>query len=184
MSLSLKKLASREVSVLKLEGPPSDGLNVGTGRDAIGKYRWEGEVKEGKAHGFGAKTFLSWIDRGCVMFGEYREGKIWGKRVGIYPGGRMRYYPHPGCIYLDFDSSDAEQTATLEKAREKSAAARALVCVPWSPTTNYFIKWKPIQDMVLTVMLVGERLHRTDRGGLCPLPVEIWEKIIQLALTD
>eukprot|EP00039_Didymoeca_costata_P016927 m.308201 g.308201 ORF g.308201 m.308201 type:complete len:122 (-) comp16472_c0_seq31:107-472(-) len=84
--------------------------------------------------------------------------------------------------------------ALLQMALEKSAAARALVSKPWSRATNYFLKYKPKQDVILTVLLVGERLHRRLEHmeirqspsplSLCALPVEIWEMILQLALTD
>lgn len=50
------------------------------------------------------------------------------------------------------------------QALERGSAARALVCVPWSRTTNHFKKWNSMQDMVVTVLLVGERLHRKHAG--------------------
>eukprot|EP00039_Didymoeca_costata_P016039 m.279981 g.279981 ORF g.279981 m.279981 type:complete len:252 (-) comp16324_c1_seq2:214-969(-) len=63
---------------------------------------------------------------------------------------------------------------------------REKLFVEWSPSTNHFSKWNSKQDKILTVLLVGERLHRNRWGNasspclLPALPLELWQLIIQI----
>lgn len=72
-----------EDHVLEVEGPPRNGLNVGIASFNYGDdYSWEGDVKDGKANGFGTKMFLSGILKGIVSHGEFKDGEEWGNCVG------------------------------------------------------------------------------------------------------
>eukprot|EP00039_Didymoeca_costata_P010839 m.146955 g.146955 ORF g.146955 m.146955 type:complete len:103 (+) comp14979_c1_seq3:140-448(+) len=81
--------------------------------------------------------------------------------------------------------TQCEQTArsTLYRYRHQARLERI-----WSQTKNHLLMWKPMQEMILTVFLIGERLHRIDTAGppspltLRSLPVEIWEMILVYTL--
>eukprot|EP00039_Didymoeca_costata_P005507 m.82040 g.82040 ORF g.82040 m.82040 type:complete len:198 (-) comp12850_c0_seq2:164-757(-) len=180
--------------LLQLEGPPNDGVNIGTAVNVGGiEYRWEGDVKNKFANGFGKQTILSGNYKGGVIYGEFKDGFVWGNQISKDPDGEMffRGYEKGRWKRADdfYNNNNAIHKATLDKAEEKSAAAHALVCVPWSRKTNHFGKWKPKQAMIETVLLLGERLHRRLIGSrsqsptlLHALPVEIWEMIIRFLL--
>eukprot|EP00039_Didymoeca_costata_P006884 m.94276 g.94276 ORF g.94276 m.94276 type:complete len:181 (-) comp13436_c0_seq2:44-586(-) len=172
--------------VLQLEGPPCNGLNVGTAFDRLGcTYRWEGEVEDGKATGCGKKTCTAGAWSGTMSWGIYKDGNPCGKIVRKTGGPKYKYMNYESGR-VTYDRNNAHYELVLEEAKEKSAAARTFICQPWSPTTNHWGKWKHMQDIVLTVALVGERLHRielTDQHLLMSLPSEIWEMILKFVLT-
>eukprot|EP00039_Didymoeca_costata_P011518 m.162267 g.162267 ORF g.162267 m.162267 type:complete len:194 (+) comp15200_c0_seq1:183-764(+) len=173
---------------LQLEGPPGDGVNVGTAVNGFGDvYRWEGDVKNCKANGIGKQILLTGIGKG-EYFGEYKQGWIKGSLVAKFDEESLRFIEYENGQFqndFEYDNNNPLHVSILHKAVKKSEAARALVCVPWSRTTNHFMKWKPMQDIVLTALLIGERLHRNAKtpNSLCALPVEIWEMILQFVLT-
>eukprot|EP00039_Didymoeca_costata_P016924 m.308189 g.308189 ORF g.308189 m.308189 type:complete len:191 (-) comp16472_c0_seq27:178-750(-) len=180
---------SATLHLLKLEGEPGNGLNIGVADGEFGEYKWEGEVENEKPHGHGRATNLSGIYQGLILYGELRHGKFWGNMVEKEPNGRMVIFYYEEGNYLGqkmYESNDVNHKAIVDKAEQKAALARALVCVPWSRTTNHFLKWKPMQDLILTVLLVAERLHHKHTGtrkcSLRALPVEIWEMILKVVL--
>eukprot|EP00039_Didymoeca_costata_P016923 m.308187 g.308187 ORF g.308187 m.308187 type:complete len:182 (-) comp16472_c0_seq26:292-837(-) len=165
------------------------GLDVGTGVTELGeKYTFEGEVVNSKAHGLGVET---WED-GYSFYGYFFRGAIIGSFIMKAPDGRAwKCTEH---TRLPYDKTDTHLAKLMELALKRRVAAQALASKPWTRTTNHFIKYKPKQDMIRTVLLVGERLHRriehTDTRqspstlSLCALPVEIWEMILQIVLQD
>eukprot|EP00039_Didymoeca_costata_P017535 m.325630 g.325630 ORF g.325630 m.325630 type:complete len:112 (+) comp16547_c0_seq24:226-561(+) len=96
----------------------------------------------------------------------------------------------PGDFFMNtsYDSSIPLHKSTMTKARQKSTAARALVSQPWSRTRNHYLKWKPMQEIIQTVLLIGERFRRKpiEISHKClrlrALPVEIWEMILECVL--
>eukprot|EP00039_Didymoeca_costata_P013159 m.195912 g.195912 ORF g.195912 m.195912 type:complete len:200 (+) comp15693_c1_seq7:756-1355(+) len=184
-------MAHEHYNVLRLEGPPGNGVNVGKAVDKWGEYSWEGEVVNNKANGFGRKTILSGKCLCHIAYGEFKDGEPWGSCVGKDPEGQTIIFLYENGQYRGndyYDSSNDCHKSTFENAQKQSAAARSLVILPWSPKTNHFLKWKSKQDLILTVLLVGERLHRIKYKdvpqnslslSLCSLPVEMWEIILQ-----
>ena len=89
----------RKPNVLQLEGPPGNGVNVGTAVDGIGReYLWEGDVVDGKPNGFGKQTFLRGVRKGRVYYGELKDGEPWSSIVVKYPDGK-----HNTIVQLKFN---------------------------------------------------------------------------------
>lgn len=80
-------MAHEHYNVLRLEGPPGNGVNVGKAVDKWGEYSWEGEVVNNKANGFGRKTILSGKCLCHIAYGEFKDGEPWGSCVGKDPEG-------------------------------------------------------------------------------------------------
>eukprot|EP00039_Didymoeca_costata_P008646 m.114569 g.114569 ORF g.114569 m.114569 type:complete len:181 (+) comp14172_c0_seq3:309-851(+) len=173
------------VDELLLEGPAENGVNVGIAINGHGEYRWEGDVVDGKPHGFGKQTMLKGQFTGYVYYGEYDDGNISGNLIAKHPAAnKLWFWDQKHGNLSAFNINNTVHQQTLHMAEEKASLAKALVCVPWSRKTNHFLKWKPKQDFLLTVLLVAERLHRKHAGSsLCTLPVEIWEMILKMAMT-
>eukprot|EP00039_Didymoeca_costata_P016938 m.308129 g.308129 ORF g.308129 m.308129 type:complete len:193 (-) comp16472_c0_seq7:107-685(-) len=170
-----------------------DGLDVGTYPLQVGgkmmMVEFEGEVVNGHGNGGGVEFWES----GHVFYGNFKNAMPVFPYIRKLASGELGFFEGI-TTEIPFDEANHDHATLMQMALEKSAAARALVSKPWSRATNYFLKYKPKQDVILTVLLVGERLHRRLEHmeirqspsplSLCALPVEIWEMILQLALTD
>ena len=100
----------RQDHVLQLEGPPGNGVNVGTAvhpapsllvshlRENSSEYLWERDVVDGKANGCGQKTYLRGSQKGQVYYGEYKDGKVWSSIVVKHPDGK-----HNTIVQLKFN---------------------------------------------------------------------------------
>eukprot|EP00039_Didymoeca_costata_P007870 m.104735 g.104735 ORF g.104735 m.104735 type:complete len:289 (-) comp13854_c0_seq1:99-965(-) len=150
--------------VLRLEGPPGNGVNVGVATANCETYKWEGDVRNGKANGYGRRTWITGDREGLVTSGKFKDGIFTEGVVKLANGNPDR----SSCI----------------KGDERADEARKRLSQPWSQSTNHFPKWKPKQEIILTVMLVAERFHRRKEvelpQSLRPLPVEIWGMILQI----
>eukprot|EP00039_Didymoeca_costata_P014146 m.225430 g.225430 ORF g.225430 m.225430 type:complete len:143 (-) comp15957_c2_seq2:2036-2464(-) len=113
--------------VLELDGPPGNGVNVGMAVDTQGNgYKWEGDVKDGKANGFGTKTYLSGTVMGYVYYGEYKDGNEWGNRVEKHPDGTMYFNQFENGTYRGlarFTSSKALHKETMDMVIDSKFSA-------------------------------------------------------------
>eukprot|EP00039_Didymoeca_costata_P022319 m.346501 g.346501 ORF g.346501 m.346501 type:complete len:212 (+) comp29421_c0_seq1:282-917(+) len=182
----------QQAHALQLLGDLRSDVNIGTSVSRYGvAYRWEGDVKKGKANGFGKLTWTSGLVKGVAFYGEYKNGSTWGNHVIVYTDGHIKFVAYQNGRFKSdtlYESNNPLHNSTMKKAKERSAEAWALVLQPWSPTTNNWGKWKHLQDTILTVMLVGQRLHYIELTGttryLRSLPTELWEMILQFVLAN
>eukprot|EP00039_Didymoeca_costata_P014891 m.246001 g.246001 ORF g.246001 m.246001 type:complete len:246 (+) comp16111_c0_seq2:135-872(+) len=115
--LSDEDIQCHRHDILQLEGPSGNGLNVGTAIDAAGdEYGWEGEVKDGKANGFGIQIWDK-RHREILYYGEFKDGKAWGNIVARDRRG-MQFQQHKdGKITNEdnYDSSNAAHESIVNK---------------------------------------------------------------------
>eukprot|EP00039_Didymoeca_costata_P031978 m.36512 g.36512 ORF g.36512 m.36512 type:complete len:190 (+) comp9132_c0_seq2:200-769(+) len=162
------------VNVLKLQGPSSDGPNIGTAIDGRGlEYVWEGDVRNRYPHGYGVKTITGGLYIGSVGYGEYKDGEWYGEIVATINNGTLAYYNNNNWKFVD---SLAPHQAIIDLAKSRAIVARKLVHQPWSRKTNHFNKFKSFQASIKVVLLCSERLRRVSL--LEPLPLELWEYIL------
>eukprot|EP00039_Didymoeca_costata_P003663 m.68978 g.68978 ORF g.68978 m.68978 type:complete len:366 (+) comp12016_c0_seq1:233-1330(+) len=71
----IERMITTDLHVLKCEGPAGDGPNVGVAIDGSWyRYKWEGDVRDGKPNGMGVKTYLDEGYEGKKEYGEFKDG--------------------------------------------------------------------------------------------------------------